>query len=154
MDEGVSWSTNSLQRSLVVAQKTYWRTVDRKVDWPGPLSQSKPAQEVENVNTCTPLEEAFAGVMQAMSMTTAQCKRFYRICLPRDHEQTARRHCSRFHGQTSVQSQYRIQVTRQDFSSGIKASTRTRHVDAASSLNHSQPFTGVRKMVDRQSDEL
>ncbi|XP_045195793.2 uncharacterized protein LOC123551140 [Mercenaria mercenaria] len=91
------WSYNTLHRTTVVAQRTYERARSRNVEWPKQKPPCMPVQDVEEPFVYTSLDEAFSTILQFMSQTTKQCKKYYKSNPPSNTQEVEQRHCNRFH---------------------------------------------------------
>ncbi|KAK3608925.1 hypothetical protein CHS0354_002564 [Potamilus streckersoni] len=94
---GDVWAVNTLDRATKLGQNVYERALSRKIEWPKPLSEQKKCSHFEDPMVYTSIDDAFATVLQCMSQTTRQCKRYYGSHdknLESTHDQL---HCRRFH---------------------------------------------------------
>ncbi|XP_033113863.1 uncharacterized protein LOC117114326 [Anneissia japonica] len=76
------------------------RAQQRKVEWPAQVHQTRP--DIQDPLVYTSLDEAFSSMLQFMSTSTRQCKRFYRSIPPANKTTQDQRHCHRFHTQKIV----------------------------------------------------
>ncbi|PIK51985.1 putative A-kinase-interacting protein 1 [Apostichopus japonicus] len=80
------------------------RAQRRKVEWPEKPDQLR--SPVEENLPYTTIDEAFESMLQYMSTSSRQCKRFFVSSPPHTHNSCDKNHCSRFH---SPQYPYRPQ---------------------------------------------
>ncbi|XP_071941768.1 A-kinase-interacting protein 1-like isoform X2 [Antedon mediterranea] len=76
------------------------RAQQRRVEWPAQVEYTRP--DIQDPLVYTSLDEAFSSMLQFMSTSTRQCKRFYR-CVPSTSKTTHdQSHCRRFHSHRIV----------------------------------------------------
>ncbi|XP_041354201.1 uncharacterized protein LOC121372022 [Gigantopelta aegis] len=96
---GGVWAENTLERATRMGQEVLQRTASRQVCWPSEKEQGK--NPIQDPLVYTTLDEAFASVLQYMSATTRQCKRFYKTS-SQCKSQYDDLHCRRFHNAENV----------------------------------------------------
>ncbi|XP_071137507.1 A-kinase-interacting protein 1-like [Mytilus edulis] len=107
---GDVWAQNALHRAVTVGQNVYLRAASRKVNWP----EYKPRghRPIEESDSYTSIDDAFSTIVQFMSHTSRQCKKYYDTNKTnRDHCDS--QHCRRFHnpGYSEIQNSSPLQRT-------------------------------------------
>lgn len=93
--ESQDWMACTLCRSSRQGVDVLLRAQQRKVDWPQTSNQAEsPLQESLPYTT---IDEAFESMLQYMSTSSRQCKRFFASSPPHTHNCDDKYHCSRFH---------------------------------------------------------
>lgn len=99
------WMKCTLCRSHKLGSDVLRKASERKIEWPQPkLYTDSP---VEDPAVYTSIDDAFTTVMQYLSTTTRQCKRYYRSCSPESIECADENHCRRFHTPQYTNIQHR-----------------------------------------------
>ncbi|XP_065066680.1 uncharacterized protein LOC135692396 isoform X2 [Rhopilema esculentum] len=92
-EEGECQLSCLLCRSGRQSISTLERAEQRKVEWPSPTLNPP---DFKDPHSFTTIDDAFGTVMQFMSMTTSQCKRYYRS-KNRNLSEEDNKHCQQFH---------------------------------------------------------
>ncbi|XP_052088182.1 uncharacterized protein LOC127725293 [Mytilus californianus] len=107
---GDLWAENALHRVVTVGQNVYLRAASRKVDWP----ENKPSchRPIEESSSYTSIDDAFSTIIQFMSQTSRQCKKYYDTNKPVRNSCDSQ-HCRRFHnpGYSAIQNSNPLQRT-------------------------------------------
>jgi len=99
------WLTCTLCRSGRQSLSTLQRAARRSIEWP--TVQQSPPNFQQAPATYTSIDDAFDSVMQYMSTTTRQCKRFHRSMLKKHTSDSDIIHADRFHQQQQTKSIYK-----------------------------------------------
>jgi hypothetical protein len=97
------WMKCTLCRSHKIGSDVLKKASQRKIEWPQQKSYGD--SPLEDPVVFTTIDDAFASIMQYMSTTTRQCKRYYKCCSPQSIDHADENHCRRFHSPayTSIQ---------------------------------------------------
>ncbi|XP_078000245.1 A-kinase-interacting protein 1-like [Glandiceps talaboti] len=90
-----AWMTCTLCRSSRQSLQTLYKAQERQIKWPEP--KYYPGSPIQDPVVFTTIDDAFANVLQFMSTTTRQCKRYYKSASPVSHNHHDHHHCRRFH---------------------------------------------------------
>ncbi|XP_071483644.1 A-kinase-interacting protein 1-like [Diadema antillarum] len=90
-----SWMSCTLCRASQQGMQVLERAKMREVIWPDPPTQSSPP--MQDALAYTTIDEAFSSMLQFMTTSSRQCKRYYASRPLAAHSSLDRRHCSRFH---------------------------------------------------------
>ncbi|XP_072032613.1 A-kinase-interacting protein 1-like isoform X2 [Amphiura filiformis] len=108
------WMACTLCRSGRQGIEVLQRAQRRQVEWPQ-QSQLENTQRGSHQDpaTYTSIDDAFSTVLQYMSSTTRQCKRFYKTNPVSRQNRCDSQHCRRFHNPqyTEVQQKHPLQRT-------------------------------------------
>ncbi|XP_078583156.1 A-kinase-interacting protein 1-like isoform X3 [Branchiostoma floridae x Branchiostoma japonicum] len=90
------WMSCTLCRTARRGASTLNRALQRKIDWPQPKAPAvgSPIQDPLHFTT---IDDAFSSVLQYMTTTTRQCRRYYHSCPPVSKNPEDCLHCNRFH---------------------------------------------------------
>lgn len=83
-----------MNRAVTVGQNVYQRAASRKVEWPEKPDYEKPIQDSTEY---TSVDDAFSTILQFMSQTSRQCKRYYDTNKKPVPNNCDSQHCRRFH---------------------------------------------------------
>ncbi|KAI0241086.1 hypothetical protein LSAT2_001744 [Lamellibrachia satsuma] len=88
-----NWQSCTLCRSLRQSRGVLEKAARRKVEWPERKEYER--SPVEDPLVYTTIDDAFATILEYMTVTSRQCKRFYKSCgCSNRFDKT---HCNRFH---------------------------------------------------------
>ncbi|XP_065835037.1 A-kinase-interacting protein 1-like [Oscarella lobularis] len=87
------WRSCTLCRSGRQSVETLVRANERRIEYPSPKETFNP---VDDPVIPTTIDEAFDSVMQFLSMTTRQCRRYYSSHKPADPDSTDAAFCRRY----------------------------------------------------------
>ncbi|XP_071792700.1 A-kinase-interacting protein 1-like [Asterias amurensis] len=89
------WMSCTLCRTGRQGLDVLQRAQQRKVEWPQqPHHEKSPIQDPMKFTT---IDDAFSSILQYMSTTTRQCRRYYRSAPPAQHNPLDKQHTKRFH---------------------------------------------------------
>ncbi|XP_030844309.1 A-kinase-interacting protein 1-like [Strongylocentrotus purpuratus] len=89
------WMSCTLCRANHQGQQVLERARRREVTWPEPREQGTPP--VQDALTYTTINEAFGSILQYMTSSSRQCRRYYSSIPASTHNALDKRHCGRFH---------------------------------------------------------
>lgn len=96
----------TLCRSRKLGTDVLRKATERKMEWPqnNLLASDNPVQDPM---TYTSIDDAFSTIMQCLSTTSRQCKRYYKSCSPQSLDTCDENHCRRFHTTQYTNIQHR-----------------------------------------------
>ncbi|XP_053478941.1 A-kinase-interacting protein 1 [Ictalurus furcatus] len=115
---GRCWLDASLDRSSKLGLEVLQRAKRRSESWKNVGSShgddsctEKHTEDLEHPAAHMTLDNAFAKIMECMSETSNQCKRFYRSASAAELHEQERTHMCRFHAKQLLRTSRQIQTT-------------------------------------------
>ncbi|XP_013417059.1 A-kinase-interacting protein 1 [Lingula anatina] len=89
------WVHCTLCRAERQGQAVFHKAKQRRIDWPRTKQYSTPP--VQDPLVYTSIDDAFSSVLQYMTTTSRQCRRYYSGCSQTNKNHQDQDHCRRFH---------------------------------------------------------
>ncbi|KAK3548833.1 hypothetical protein QTP70_020704 [Hemibagrus guttatus] len=115
---GRCWLESSLDRSSKLGLEVLQRAKRRSETWKSVRSSHRDHSGTEKHTeasshslACMTLDDAFAKIVECMSETSNQCKKFYRSASAAELREQERAHVCRFHAKQLLQTSRQIQTS-------------------------------------------